>query len=390
MLEKIKNLYVLPVVISLLILLPNIAVAQSPLKMGAFIPFSGRWGDSGRECAKGILDASKWINQRGGVFGRKLEIIMIDDQSQVGETLAAFRKLNEADRVLLFYIHSMDTALSLTPHIHYHHIPAMVSSMPASFAPSAKYPYIFSTTPTPLDAARIAMNFISENPGPKTKKPKVVFLGFPDHLSRDFLDGIKKYGTALGLNIGMDITISDPATSKGILSALTTLASNNPDFVYLSLTSTEASSILQEAAKMGLKTKWVCSPKAFDENLTSFEGVMGVQPISPFGEDVPGMADLKDAHQRWHPYDSHTLSYVEGWATVRIIAEAFGRSLPEERLSRDRVKSALEGFRNFVMGGLIPPVTITAIDHRPSVESRVFMIKEGKLLRQSGFISVGR
>ena len=79
--------------------------------------------------------------------------------------------------------------------------------------------------------------------------------------------------------------------------------------------------------------------KAFDENLVSFDGVFGVQPLSPFGEDIPGMVEIKEAHQKWHPYDSHTLSYVEGWATVQVIAEAVGRSLPEQGFSRERVKS---------------------------------------------------
>jgi hypothetical protein len=54
------------------------------------------------------------------------------------------------------------------------------------------------------------------------------------------------------------------------------------------------------------------------------------------------------------------------------------------------VKSALESFKNFVVGGLIPPLTITAQDHRPSVESRIFIIKDGKFLRYTDFISIGR
>ena len=130
--------------------------------------------------------------------------------------------------------------------------------------------------------------------------------------------------------------------------------------------------------------------RAFDENLAPYDGVFGVQPISPFGEDVPGMAAIKEAHQRWHPYDSHTLSYVEGWATMQVISEALRRSLPGQGFSREKVKLALEGFKDYVTGGLTPPLTITSKDHRPSVESRVFVIKDGKLSRYTSFISLGR
>jgi branched-chain amino acid transport system substrate-binding protein len=141
---------------------------------------------------------------------------------------------------------------------------------------------------------------------------------------------------------------------------------------------------------MDFKIKWICTRKAFDENLIPFDGVLGIQPISPFGEDVPGMTVIKEAHQRWHPYDSHTLSYVEGWATTKVISEALGKSLPEQELSREKVKLALESFKNLITGGLTPPITITSKDHRASVESRIFVINEGKLSRYTSFISSGR
>jgi branched-chain amino acid transport system substrate-binding protein len=342
-----------------------------------------------------MLDASKWLNQRGGIFGRKLEIFLIDDTSQPAETMAAYRKLNEADQILLLYIYSTGTALALLPHIHFSRIPTFISSFPSHLADPLNYPYIFSINPTALDLSKIAMKFISERSGIKVKKTKIIFVGSPDHLGQHFLDEVKEYARTLGLDIGPDIWISDLSQSsetlpKSTLSPLSMMSSYNPDFAYQSLTSKEATTVLQKAKGMGMKTKWVCSMKAFDENLALFDGIFGVQPISPFGEDVPGMVGVKEAHQRWHPYDSHTLSYVEGWVTMQVIAEALGRSLPEQGVSRERVKLSLEGFKNFVTGGLTPPLTISRKDHRPSVESRIFIIKDGKISRYTEFISVGR
>jgi ABC-type branched-subunit amino acid transport system substrate-binding protein len=235
------------------------------------------------------------------------------------------------------------------------------------------------------------MNFISDKSGIKMRKPKVIFIGSSDHFGRHFLDETKEYARTLGIDIGPDVWITDPSqVAKHIPPLLATINAYNPDFAYLSLTSKETSTLMQEITKMDLKTKWICNKRAFDENLTPFDGVFGVQPISPFGEDIPGMTRIKEAHQRWHPYDSHTLSYVEGWATTQVISEALRRSLPEQGFSRERVKLALEGFKDFITGGLIPPLTITSKDHRPSVESRIFVIKERKLSRYTGFISIGR
>ena len=390
-----KKLFIFFIPLLVLILLPNKGLTQPSLKVGALIPFTGRWGDSGRECAKGMLDAGKWINQRGGIYGSKLEILLVDDTGQPAETIAAYRKLNEADRILLLYIYSTETGIALLPHFSFNRIPALVSSFPSHLANPEKYPYVFSITPTPLDRSKIAMTFISERSGIKGRKPKIVFVGSPDHLGQHFLSEAKEYAKGLGLDIGPDIRITHLSQSSGSAiksapSPLLTMNEYNPDFAYLSLTSKEAYSVLQEAKSMDLKTKWICNMRAFDETLVPFDGVYGVQPISPFGEDVPGMVDIKEAHQKWHPYDSHTLSYVEGWVTVQVMAGALGRSLQEQGFSRERVKFAFEGLKDFVVGGLIPPLTITARDHRPSVESRVFVTQEGKISKYTGFISVGR
>jgi branched-chain amino acid transport system substrate-binding protein len=375
----------------LIIITPDPSVSQPALKVGALIPYTGRWGDSGRECAKGMLDAARWLNQREAVSGRKLEIILIDDTSQPAETMAAYRKLNEADRILSLYVYSTDTALAMTPHFHYDRIPAFIGSLPSQLTNASKYPYVFSVTPTPLDLAKIAMNFISDKSGVKIRKPKVIFIGSSDHSGRHFLEEAKEYAKILGIDIGPDVWITDVSNmAKHLPPLFATINAYNPDFAYLSLTSKETSTLLQEVKKMDIKTKWICNKRAFDENLRPFDGVLGVQPISPFGEDIPGMAGIKESHQRSHPYDSHTLSYVEGWATAQVISEALKRSLQEQGFSRERVKLALEGFKDFVTGGLTPPLTITSKDHRPSVESRIFIVKEGKLSRHTSFISIGR
>ncbi len=365
-------------------------LSQTPMKVGALIPFSGRWEDSGRECARGVLDASKWVNQRGGIYGKRLEVSLIEDTHRPAEFIAAFRKLNEADRILLLYIYAPETALALLPYIHFYRIPTLVGSSMFDLANAGKYPYVFSITPTPLDLSKIALRFISERADLKAAKPKVVFVGSADPYGKHFLEDAKGYAKTLGIDTGQDFLISDPSSQNSVSAALEAMRSSNSDFAYVSLSAKETSFLLRQAGSVGLQTKWICSMRAFDESLTPFEGVLGVQPIAPFGENIPGMADITEAHRRWHPHDSHTLSFVEGWATLQVIAETMGRSLPEYMLSRERVKGALEGFKDYVTGGLVPPMTITPIDHRPSVESRIFIIRDRKLSKHSGFISIAR
>ncbi len=395
-----KRGFILLILAFLIVSIPRSGPCQSPMKVGALVPFTGRWGDLGRECARGLQDGARWINQQGGIFGRRLEILVIEDTFQVAETVAAYRKLNEIDRILLLYTYSAETAINLQSHIHFNRMVTFVSFLPSHLTYPSKYPFFFSVSPTPLDLSKIALKFIAESSGIKARKPKVLFVGSSDYLDRHFLEEAKSEAYRLDLDVGPDVLFSEFSPSKEPSSGdktekpgtkvLAAVGQHNPDFVYLSLTPKEAFSVLQEAKEVGWKTRWITHGKGFDEMLGLFDGVLGIQPFSPFGEDVPGMIAVKDAHQRWHPLDVHTVSFVEGWVTAQVMAEALGRSLPEERLSRDGIRSSLEKFQNVVLGGLVPPITITPQDHRPSVESRVLVVKEGKLVLQTTFISLGR
>ena len=228
-----------------------------------------------------MLDGAKWLNQRGGIFGRKLEILLIEDTSQTAETMAAYRKLNEADHIPLLYLYSTETAVSLSPHIHFDRIPTLVSSLPSGLADPSRYPYLFTITPTSLDLLRIGIKFISENSGLKARKPRIIFVGSRKDAGLPLWDEIKSYAKASGLDVGPDTWVPEilPSTEIGEsdspgkkpLPLLSVMDAYDPDFACLSLTPKEAVFVLKEAQKMGLKTKWVCSRKAFDENLSGFD-----------------------------------------------------------------------------------------------------------------------
>jgi ABC-type branched-subunit amino acid transport system substrate-binding protein len=275
-----------------------------------------------------------------------------------------------------------------------------MGSLPAPYANPSKTPFFFSVIPTPLDLARIAIKFVAEQSAIKAKKPKMIFIGSSDYVDRQFLEEAKASADPLGVEVGPDIVLPEsflrkeqgPADkpSESIAALAGVMNRFLPDYAYLSLTSREAQALFKETREMSFKTKWIAGPKAFDENLASFDGVMGVQPVSPFGEDVPGMAGIREAHLRWHPYDSHTLSFTEGWATIQVVTVALRRSLSEYGVSRERLRNSLESLENYVMGGIVPPITITSRDHRPSTESRIMIVKDGKLRPYTGFVSVGR
>ncbi len=88
--------------LSLLFLLSvfaNVVNAAEPIKLGAVVPLKDV---AGKESANAMKLAVKEINQAGGVLGRPLELIVIDDEMNPGKGAAAIDKLATEDKVDIF------------------------------------------------------------------------------------------------------------------------------------------------------------------------------------------------------------------------------------------------------------------------------------------------
>jgi branched-chain amino acid transport system substrate-binding protein len=72
------------------------AIAAEPIKLGAILPLADITGDQG---AKAMKLAVKEINQAGGLLGRPVELIVVDDEMKPEKGAAAVEKLVTVDKV---------------------------------------------------------------------------------------------------------------------------------------------------------------------------------------------------------------------------------------------------------------------------------------------------
>ena len=70
--------------------------AQGPIKLGAIMPLGDITGDQG---AKAMKVAVKEINNAGGLLGRQVELIVVDDEMKAEKGAAAVEKLVTVDKV---------------------------------------------------------------------------------------------------------------------------------------------------------------------------------------------------------------------------------------------------------------------------------------------------
>ncbi len=94
--------------------LPTAALAQEPLRIGAINPISGPLALYGDELSRGYQLAIDEANAKGGVLGRKIEL-MRGDAANPQQGIAAVDQLVSRDKVELFvgtYISAVSNAAS--------------------------------------------------------------------------------------------------------------------------------------------------------------------------------------------------------------------------------------------------------------------------------------
>ena len=86
-------------VLALLVATAGLAVAADTIKLGGMLPLSGRAADLGITCKQGAELAVKEINAKGGVLGKRLELLMADSKANVQELSSLSNRYIQKDGV---------------------------------------------------------------------------------------------------------------------------------------------------------------------------------------------------------------------------------------------------------------------------------------------------
>lgn len=76
---------------------------QGPIKIGMSMPLTGGLAAGGKSSLIGIEVWRDDVNAKGGLLGRKVELIVYDDKSSASETPAIYSKLLDVDKVDLLF-----------------------------------------------------------------------------------------------------------------------------------------------------------------------------------------------------------------------------------------------------------------------------------------------
>src|SRR5690349_9091957 len=122
--------------------------AQAPIRIGIIEPLSGPVAASGNYVRMGAEIARDWINARGGVNGRKVELRIEDNKSDPKEAASAAEKLIVQDRVpAIMGAWGSSMTLAAMPKLEEYGVPMVVETSSAATITKRGNPWIFRISP---------------------------------------------------------------------------------------------------------------------------------------------------------------------------------------------------------------------------------------------------
>jgi branched-chain amino acid transport system substrate-binding protein len=357
------------------------ADAQGVIKLGNLVDLTGPTSDQGKDIAQGRTDAVQYLNERGGVNGRKLELVSVEYGFQPPRAVAAYKKFVEEDKVLLVLGYGTPDTEALRPYITKDKVPYLSGSYSGHLTDPRQTPYNFPGGIDYTSQIRIFFNYVKETWKDPSRNARVAFIYADNAYGRAPIESGRAYAKEVGVDLVDEEII--PTVLTDATSQLLTMKKKDPDYAYINTNTQWVPVVLKDSYKLGLKTKYVVNNYGLDERTPGLagpaaEGVIGIQDVAYWGDNVPGMKTLMEFHQKHHGSDVHASPYMRGWLWVIVAAEAIKRA--GNTLTGESVKTALESFREFDTWGITPPFTYTNEDHRPTNRARLVTIQGGKIV----------
>lgn len=218
---------------------------EHPLKIGALVPLTGAEASFGHSTRQGYELAVAEQNARGGVLGRRIRLVLADDQGDPAEGAAGCTRLIATDRVAAILGPAMSSvALASAPIAQSEQVPMVT--------PTASHPkvtemgdYIFRICFTDAFQGALGANFAWDDL--LARRAACLCDGGNDY-SRGLADCFKTTFAARGGQVSME---SHAPGAREFRSQVARLLAAKPDVLYLPGFVHEVALIAREARRQG-------------------------------------------------------------------------------------------------------------------------------------------
>ncbi|MBI3122360.1 MAG: ABC transporter substrate-binding protein [candidate division NC10 bacterium] len=371
------------------------AAGAAEVRLGSLNDLTGPTSDVGKDVALGIREAVAYVNDTGGINGKKIRLSLYDYGYRVPEAITTYKRFRDFDKVPAILGWGTGDTEALSPTVNADKMVYLSHSFSSHLTDPKKTPYNFVYGTDYSSNARAALTAWYDEvwlKDPKFKadrekgvKPRfVAFYSWPTPYSSAPIKAIKDQAKLLGIEVGPDQDI--PLTALDTKSQVLSAKNFGPHIVWHGNTTMSVATAIRDAHALGLGADHIVNNWGYDENLIKLAGpaserVMGAAVNAFFGEKVPLMEKVMEYAKRMNPgvpLENRLIRTVQSWVDVLMMREALVRADKAGKLNGPGVKEAFETLREWTPGLGRPPVTITPTDHRPGSLVRVYMIKDKK------------
>jgi branched-chain amino acid transport system substrate-binding protein len=279
--------------LALLLCLPFPATPAEPIRLGVITSLSGNFATFGKMEEAGYRVAAAEINQKGGVLGRQIELVIEDDASNQNAGLAAAEKLAGQNVPLILGAFASSITKPLAGYLSRIKVPLVNTNSADTSITKPGSPYVFRVGQTTDAYADASFDLIKSFKDLKT----VAVLVSNDALGKSTAASVRAKCKELGYQI-----VGDQAYDRGLTDFRPTLngfKSANPDVVALSSYEEDAATLLRQAKEVSLSPKMFIAVGATGYALPQFitgaadaaEYVFSAAPWRPEAK-FPGAQDL--------------------------------------------------------------------------------------------------
>jgi branched-chain amino acid transport system substrate-binding protein len=307
------------------------------INVGALNDVTGATSDVGKDYALGISDAIHYVNDTGGINGKKIKLYQFDYGYRIPEALTKYKLFKRLKCVAVLGWGTGDTE-ALSPTVTKDKMPYVSASYSAHLTKPAKTPYnLFAAVDYSTNArAAITAWFDKKWPNHKDygkRKPRfVTSYHFAHPYCSAPIKAIKDQAELLGFEVGPDqsVTLFAIDTKSQILA----MKDFKPDLVWHGNTTMSVAATVRDAYALELGADHIVNNWGFDENLPRLagkaaEGVMGAAVCAFFGNDVPMMDKVVEYAKKYNPgvpLEKRLIRSVQAWANVLALSEAMKRA----------------------------------------------------------------
>jgi branched-chain amino acid transport system substrate-binding protein len=381
------------VLISVMLITGIAATAGAEVvKVGALNDMTGATSDVGKDYALGISEAIRYINDNGGINGKKIKLYQFDYGYRVPEALTKYKLFKRLKAVAVLGWGTGDTE-ALSPTVTKDEMPYVSASYSAHLTDPKKTPYNLFAATDYSSNARAAITAWFDKKWPKHKdygKRKPRFLCsymFASPYSSAPIKAVKDQATLLGFDIGEDQDVSLFAIDTK--SQILAMKKFKPDLVWHGNTTMSVASTLRDAYSLGLGADHIINNWGIDENLPKLageaaNGAMGAAVCAFYGEKQPMMDKVVEYGQKYNPgvpREKRTVRAIQAWSNALALWEAMKRADKAGGLSGPNIlKNGFETMKGYEIGLGGAPLTYTAGDHRISGKIPIYEVVNGKIV----------